>query len=229
VLDFGNSPLSPFISDIETEAADTRYVYVVRDDREQRRAAMASLRSGGFETRPFGTIQDFLDALSELKPGCLVLDLIVDGSSIPHLVRSLGDQRADFPMVVAIRQGEVASAVEAMKLGASDVIEAPLDYVLLPDLLDSIFTRLEQHSSRLKSARSAHKALRVLTPRESDILRGLSQGLNNKQLACHLGLSVRTVESYRASMMDQLSVTTLAAALRIAFEADIAPLFADAA
>lgn len=220
----GSASSYPFLSACEAGASDDRFVYIVLNDREERCATFVSLRSAGFEARSFGTIQDFIDACAGLTRGCVLLDFVSYGTRVAHLLSSLGDRRADFPTVAAIQQGDVVSAVRAIKLGAIDVVEVPPDYALLADLLDATFARLERGSSKREPVRNAREALRALTPRETDILRGLAEGLNNKQLAHRLGLSVRSVETNRASMMDRLQVPTLAAALRIAFEADVVPL-----
>jgi two-component system response regulator FixJ len=201
-----------------------RPVYVLDEDRVTRRETVTWLRDHGFEPRPYLASQDLLDDLSSIRPGCVLVGTLSPEAGLAALIRALDGRLADFPVVVSILPGDVASAVVAMKLGASDVIERAMDRAFLPAVLDPIFEKLRCHSITASIAANAQDALRVLSPREQDILSGVVEGLSSKQIAAILGLNTRTVEMSRSKMMQRLQARTLSDVLRLAFRAGIAPL-----
>jgi two-component system response regulator FixJ len=161
-----------------------------------------------------------LDNISHLPPGCLLLGKLNSGFNALRLIKSLGERIAEFPVVITAFHGDVAAAVQAMKLGASDVLESPFDREVIPAMLGSIFASLQERSIKMTSARRAKSLVQSLSPREREVLTCLVGGFCNKSIARRMGLSLRTVEMYRANMMDRLQVKHLADALRLAFAAD---------
>jgi two-component system response regulator FixJ len=201
-----------------------RPVYVLDEDRVSRRETVTWLRDHGFEPRPYLASQDLLDDLSAIRPGCVLVGLLCPEAGFAALIRALDGRLADFPVVVSILPGDVASAVMAMKLGASDVIERAMDHAFLPAVLDPIFEKQRCHFISAGIAANAQDILRVLSPREQDILSGIVEGLSSKQIAGMLGLNTRTVEMSRGKMMQRLQARTLSDVLRLAFRAGVATL-----
>jgi len=201
-----------------------RPVYVLDKDRVTRRETVTWLRDHGFEPRPYLASQDLLDDLSAIRPGCVLVGALCAETGFAPLIRALDGRLADFPVVVSILPGDVTSAVQAMKLGASDVIERAMDRALLPAVLDPIFEKQRCHFISAGIAASAQDILRVLSPREQDILSGVVEGLSSKQIAAMLGLNTRTVEMSRSKMMQRLQARTLSDVLRLAFRAGVATL-----
>jgi two-component system response regulator FixJ len=122
------------------------------------------------------------------------------------------------PVVMLTGNGDIALAVQAMKAGAVDFLAKPIERALLLDAIDRAFARIDTAEGALEEA-EACRQVDLLTPRERDVLEGLAQGLPNKTIAYDLGISSRTVEVHRASIMSKLGVRTLAETLRIAFAA----------
>ncbi len=199
-----------------------RIVYVVDDDPAVRRSLERLLVAADFRVVSYATPTEFLDAAAGLPAGCVVLDLRMPEMNGLEMQARLVKMRPDLPIIVVTGQGDVQSAVRAMKAGAVDFIEKPYSD-------DSLITAVESAvagsgRSGETDERAAVAALfRTLSPRERQVLEGLMAGRSNKVIAYDLNISVRTVEVHRARMMDRLGVRQLAEAVRIAILAKLAP------
>jgi two-component system response regulator FixJ len=107
-----------------------------------------------------------------------------------------------------------------MRAGAINFLEKPYEKEALIKALEEAFARLEGSNLKEMAASEAKVRLACLTGREQDVLDGLMAGYPNKTIAYDLGISPRTVEIYRANMMEKLRVRSLAEALRIGFAAE---------
>lgn len=172
--------------------------------------------------RGFRTGDAFLEEVPELEPGVILLDFHMPGTSgLDVLERIHKDPR--FVTVVLTGQGNVSLAVLAMKAGALDFIEKPYEAELLLRVIDTAFARLDEDNQEAARIDIAKAKIARLSPRETDVLRGLIEGRSNKIIAYDLDISPRTVEIYRANLMDKLEVRSLSEALRIAFAAGLFP------
>jgi two-component system, LuxR family, response regulator FixJ len=192
-----------------------RTIYVLDDDAAVRRSLEQLLDAAGFRTVSFETPATFLNAAPSLAPGCLLLDVRmpdIDGLEIQGRMNDLG---IALPVIIVTGQGDVQSAVRAMKAGAVDFIEKPFDDATLFAAIEGAFTRTKP-SDRLPEAEEAARRIAALSPREREVLDALVGGQSNKIIAFDLGLSVRTVEVHRARMMDRLGVRQLGEAVRLA-------------
>jgi FixJ family two-component response regulator len=206
-----------------SKAAETHYVYVVDDDRDVRRSLSFMLGAAETRSHPFGSGADFLDALPDLDPGCVLLDLRMPQMDGFQVMAELRRREVDWPIIVMTGHGEVPVAVRAMKQGAVDFIEKPFAEEALLGCLSTAFTILGDRESASRRRRAARERVDQLTTRETEVLEGLLAGESNKQLAQRLGISLRTVEMHRGNMMDRLEVANLAEALTLAIEAGLNP------
>ncbi|TRW16671.1 response regulator transcription factor [Glacieibacterium frigidum] len=202
----------------------SRIVYIVDDDAVVRASLAFFLKAAGFATRSYASGRDFIADVTSLRLGCILLDVRMPDFDGFDVLAALGDRTSAMPAIVMTGHGDVATAVRAMKLGASDFLEKPCDEDEMIATLERAFVVLEDHALDMTSQDAARAIIARLTQREHDVLHGLIEGRSNKVLAYELGLSVRTVEMHRASMMDRLGVRTLPDALRIAFRAGILPI-----
>jgi len=207
----------------EEIALDSHYVYVVDDDRDVRRSLSFMLGASDVRSHPFGSGEDFLDAIPDLQPGCILLDLRMPQMDGFHVMTELAKREIDWPVIVMTGHGEVPVAVRAMKLGAIDFIEKPFSEEALLASFGNAFLLLDEREATSKRRREARERVTQLTSRETDVLRGLLAGESNKQLAQRLGISLRTVEMHRGNMMERLEVASLAEALKLALEAGLEP------
>lgn len=202
----------------DLESAPSRPpVALVDRDPAARRAMAAFLEGRGFRVLAFASGGAFLAARPAEPPSCLLLDV---GSAI-DVLRALAD-RDDAPAAVVLAgRGEVALAVEAMKLNAADVIERPCPPGVLLRALEQAAVLRGQANAAREEANEARALIDALPPRHRQILAGMVAGSANKVIAFQLGLSVRTVEAYRARLLARLGVRSTAEAIRIAVAAGL--------
>lgn len=199
-------------------------VYVVDDDREVRRSLSFMLGTADLNSRPFGSGLDFLEALDDLKSGCILLDIRMPQVDGFHVMSELAQKHIEWPVIVMTGHGEVSVAVRAMKLGAVDFIEKPFEESVLLSSLERAFALLKDRGETADRKHRAQERVNALTGREKEVLQGLMSGMANKLLARRLDISLRTVEMHRANMMDRLGVNSLAEALTLAVQAGVDPL-----
>jgi two-component system response regulator DctR len=178
-------------------------VHVVDDEAPLRSAIALLARSAGLATQLYASAEEFLERGEAAAPCCLVLDVRMPGMSGLDLLERLQRHGAAVPVIVMTGHGEVAMAVRAMKAGAVDFIEKPFGDEALLELVHGALALSARGGSRTAERTLARERLGRLTPREAEILRGIVQGLLNKQIADRLGLSTRTVELHRAHIMDK--------------------------
>ncbi len=200
-----------------------RTIYIIDDD-DAVRASLHSLLSVHSDRviRSYRSGDAFLNEVGELDPGVVLLDFHMPGSSGLEVLAALGHS-ARFVPIILTGQGSIATAVQAIKAGAIDFVEKPYDAETLADAIDNAFAHLEQGGEVEARIQKAKAKIALLSPRETDTLKGLIEGQSNKIIAYELDISPRTVEIYRANLMEKLDVRSLSEALRIAFAAGMVP------
>src|SRR6202048_5157415 len=197
-----------------------RAVYILADDAAVLRSLERLLSSANFEPITFERPDLFLTAAKTFKTGCVLLDVRLPGISGLDVQTQLGRMRNDLPIIVMTAQGDVQTAVRAMKAGAIDFLEKPYsDHALLGSIEAALAK--ENPSDRNSEMADAVQRITALSPREREVLEGLMDGRPNKVIAYHLGISVRTVEVHRARMMERLGMRQLADALRLGIMAKL--------
>jgi two-component system, LuxR family, response regulator FixJ len=193
-------------------------IFVVDDDSAVRDALKLLLRSVGHAVETYGSAQEFLDAYSEDRPGCLVLDIRMPGMSGLELQQRLNEKHSILPIIFITGHGDVPMAVEAMQAGAVDFIQKPFRD---QDLIDRINQALEKDGSNraaLGERNDIRRRLETLTPREREVLDLVVHGKANKVIAGDLKLSQRTVEIHRARVMEKMQASSLAHLVRMVLE-----------
>lgn len=201
-----------------------RNLYIVDDD-DVVRASLQSLMAtrAAIAIYGFGSGDAFLEVVGELDAGCLLLDLHMPGTSGLDVLRTISTRELPFKTIILTGQGDITLAVQAMKAGAMDFLEKPCDHHSLFKSVDLAFAQLERSAIETARINDARLKLASLSPRELDVLKGLIDGRSNKVIAHDLDISPRTVEIYRAKLMEKLDVRSLSEALRIAFAAGLLP------
>ena len=198
-----------------------RIVHVIDDDAAVRRALVRLLRSEGLEAVTYETAQAVLNAAPSLSSGCILLDLQMPGMDGLELLGRLGELGIELPVIVVTGHGDVPTAVRAMKAGAVDFIEKPIDETQLFAAIDAALAE-KKFAVRDRVVASATERMVLLSPRERQVLEAIAVGRPSKLIAYDLGISVRTVEVHRAHMLDRLGVRNMAEAIRIAVMATLA-------
>jgi two-component system response regulator FixJ len=194
--------------------ATKRTVYVLDDDDAVLRSLGRLLSSVNFEPITFDRPDVFLAAAKTFKTGCVLLDVRLPGMSGLEVQAQLHKMRNDLSVIVMTGQGDIHTAVRAMKAGAVDFLEKPYSDHALLKAIEAAFAK-ENRVDRNSEVEDAVRRLAILSPREREVLNGLLAGQPNKLIAYQLGLSVRTVEVHRARMMERLGLRQLAEAIRL--------------
>jgi FixJ family two-component response regulator len=176
------------------------------------------LRSVGQAVETFSSGPEFVDAYTEDRPGCLVLDIRMPGMSGLELQQKLNERHSILPIIFITGHGDVPMAVEAMQAGAVDFIQKPFRD---QDLIDRINQALEKDANNraaLGERNDIRRRLETLTPREREVLDLVVHGKANKVIAGDLKLSQRTVEIHRARVMEKMQASSLAHLVRMVLE-----------
>jgi FixJ family two-component response regulator len=193
---------------------DRPLVVIVDDDAAVRMSIEELMLSVGIDAAGFGSTRELLEAKLPERPGCMVLDVRMPGSSGLDLQQHLaatGDAR---PIIFLTGHGDIPMSVQAMKAGAIDFLTKP---VRDQSLLDAVTLGIERDLAQRASARVTKlQADRygTLSPRERQVLRLVAQGRLNKQIAFDLGISEVTVKLHRSSVMRKMAANTVGELIR---------------
>ena len=194
----------------------TPLIHVVDDDESLRTALLRLLTAAGFEARGYASTGEFLLHPQPDRPGCVLLDVRLPGPSGLDLQDAMRDHAIDLPIIFLTGHADVRTSVRAMKSGAVDVLEKPVDRDTLLGALARALAR-DMHGRTLRDQSHELRArFALLTPRERDIFDRVIDGKGNKTIADELGIAERTVKVHRSQMMIKLGVGSSAELGRLA-------------
>jgi two-component system response regulator FixJ len=188
---------------------------LIDDQRAVREALAEMLSVFGFTVQTYTSADSFL-AASRPEPGCIVADVRMPGTDGIELTRELARRRICLPVVLISGHADVPMAVAAIKAGAEDFIEKPLDDAQLVAAINRGIARLFEQQSQQKSVETLHAQFARLTPRQVEIFDFVAAGHTSQVIASKLNISVRTVESYRAEIMEKMQAESVAVLVRLA-------------
>jgi two-component system response regulator FixJ len=197
-------------------------VHVIDDDEGVREGLCALLDAKGHVAQPHASCEAFLNSFSADSTLCVVADLRMPGMGGLDLQSHLLKNEIDLPFIVITGHGDVSSAVRALKSGAADFIEKPIDGKAFIAAVERAVVARRANRAQLAASHLAHDRVAALTPRERDVLRHLVQGSPNKIIAHQLSISPRTVENHRARLMVKMQADSVAELVRIALAAGVA-------
>jgi len=196
-------------------------VYVIDDDAAMRDSLEFLLDSSGFDVTLFESAQHFLDALPGLAFGCIVSDVRMPGIDGIELLKHMKAAGSRFPILIMTGHGDVPLAVEAMKLGAVDFLEKPFEDERLTTMIESAARQAEPAAKTEAATQEIVARVASLSPRERQVMDGLTAGLSNKLIAREYDISPRTIEVYRANVMTKMSANSLSELVRLAMRAGV--------
>jgi RNA polymerase sigma factor (sigma-70 family) len=185
-------------------------VFIVDDDPSIRFAMQALMDSVNLQHEIFASADEFLEKVTDQRPGCLVLDIRMPGLGGLELQEELLQRGNTVPIIFITGHGDVPMAVDAMQKGAVDFIQKPFrDQDLLDRIREALTTDKERREEQQKHAEVADRLAR-LTNREREVFDLVVTGKPNKVIAYELGVSQRTVEIHRARVMEKMQARSLA-------------------
>lgn len=196
-------------------------VFLLDDEPAVVRALERLLQSGGFVVQAWTCAAEFLAAHDALVPGCLVMDVRMPGMSGLELQRKLLDCGADRSIVFITGQGDIPTAVQAIKSGAVTLLTKPVERTQLLDAVREAISRDVARCARHRERNDVLGRLATLTPRERQVLELVAGGRLNKQIAAELGTAEKTVKIHRRRVMDKMQVRSSVALVRLLSQARI--------
>jgi two-component system response regulator FixJ len=189
-------------------------VALIEDDEAVLRSLKQLLQDHGVAVRAYASALNFLADDENWPPQCVVSDIRMPGMSGLELLRELKGRDIAIPVILITGHGDIAMAVQAIKQGAFDFIEKPFDdEQLRASIAQAIESgqraRVEQVGRELLVTRVAE-----LSPRQVEVMHLVADGFSNKEIAQKLAISPRTVENYRAWVMEKLDARNLADLVR---------------
>ncbi len=191
-------------------SANAGTVYVVDDDVAMRDSLGLLLGLKGFRTQMFANAENVLKAYSGDWFGCMLIDVRMPGMSGLELQAELRTRGCTVPIIIVTAYGDVHTAREALKGGAADFLEKPVDETVLCELVEAAMKLNRAQQLLVQQARGLERATE-LTGREKQVMDLLAAGFAVKQIAERLEISPRTVEVYKARLMQKLHARDLAA------------------
>jgi FixJ family two-component response regulator len=199
------------------------HVYLVDDDAAVRNALSLLLETVGLKARSFASPETFLEQVSGLTPGCLILDIRMPAISGLKLQEKLSIQGITWPTIVISGHGDIEACRRAFRNGAIDFLSKPVDEQDLIDAIQKGLRELEAAQQITAERAEAIALIGHLSMREQEVLEMIAKGLTTKQIANAFGLSPRTVESHRAAIAAKAGTSSTAELTRYWIEAQDAP------
>jgi len=189
-------------------------LHLIDDDEGVREGLTILLAEAGFMVRAYKSGTEFLDMLSGATSGVIISDIRMPGIDGLELQQRLKAAKHALPVIFITGHGDIQMAVQAIKAGASDFIEKPFDDQVLIDAVHAALRRSAPATAPLTHSEAADY-LATLTPREKEVLDCLVIGKLNKITAHELGMSIRTVETHRARIMQKMHARSLSELVRM--------------
>jgi two-component system response regulator FixJ len=195
-------------------------VFVIDDQPSIRHALGEMLSVFGYDVEAYESADSFLRALDPMRHGCVVADVRMPGMDGIELVRELARRQVLLPVVVISGHADVPMAVAAIKAGAEDFIEKPVDDVQLVAAINRGLARANEKQRLQERMEDVRSRFKRLTPREVEVFDLVVEGYTSEAIGARLGISTRTVEGYRVQIMDKMQAESVAALIRQAIRLD---------
>lgn len=194
---------------------DKSLIYVVDDDASVLDAVGVILRLEGFEVGCFRSGDQFLRAIAHAQPACIILDVHMPGKSGLDILGALNAGLYPAPVLIISGQGDIPMAVQAIKSGAVDFLEKPFDADALVERVRHAIQTQTGHEGAGDGTSREFPGVERLSVREREVLEQMLEGARDKEAGRELGISPRTVETHRKSIMGKLGARNTAELLRI--------------
>lgn len=194
----------------------TGHVLVVEDDPLVRRAVARLFRTAGYPVETFERVDAFLAAGEPPSPACVVLDLHFPVGNGFDVLERLAATETALSTVVLTAHGDVPTTVRAMKRGAVELLEKPIDNERLLRAVREGLARSARRAEELDRRRLLGERLEALSPRQREVFELVVAGLANKVIAARLGITEKTVKVHRGEVMRRMEADSLAELVRAA-------------
>ncbi len=195
-------------------------IHVVDDDPGVRRSLGLWLGFRNLAVREHDSAEHFLASIDAADHGCAIVDVRLGGMDGLQLQARMAERGIGLPLIFLTGHGDVPTARAALKAGAFDFLEKPVDNERLVALVEAALRTDEHRWEAAQQADRVQERLARLTPREREVMERVVAGRHNREIAVEMGISARTVEVYKARLMDKLDVRRIADLVRFAMRQD---------
>lgn len=201
--------------------SESRKVFIIDDDPSVRRSISFLLKSIGYTAESFNSAEEFLDLEDYKGQGCILLDIFMEGRSGLELQQEIAGKFFNLPIIYISGQGDIDMSVKALRTGALNFLQKPVDeQTLIPAIEEALNISL-QILNKNQEERHLQSLVDSLTARELQVFRQLITGMLNKQIAAELKIAEQTVKLHRGKITEKLGVKSVAELVRIAEKLNI--------
>jgi two-component system, LuxR family, response regulator FixJ len=195
--------------------SDKQIVHVIDDDPAILTSTAGFLTAKGFGVQTYASAQDFLETIGPHAAGCVVTDVHMPGISGIELVSKLKERGLVLPIIIVTAYADIFLGSEAMKQGAVGLLEKPFNNGALVEAIRRALAHRNEEAAVSPDTEIARARLSSLTGKEKEVLAGLLKGTPSKLIADELGLSIRTFETHRATVMSKMKAVSFTELVRI--------------
>ncbi len=198
-------------------------IFILDDDKAVRDSLKDLLESAGLSVETHGSGRAFLDTFDPRRGGCLLLDLRMPDMNGLEVQERLAAKGSTLPIIMVTAHGDIPMAVRAIKAGAANFIEKPFREEVILDSVRMAIEPGQETCAKAFPVDDIRARIGSLTPREREVLDQLIIGQPNKVAAFHLEISPRTVEIYRARVLEKMQARSLPHLVRMTLAAGLEP------
>ena len=195
-------------------------VFVIDDDSISRKAITMDLSEHGFHSQEFSTAQEFLNVIGPPVYGCLLLDFQLPGLNGIELQKLMIERQFNLPIVFVSEKANVSVATSALRDGALDLLEKPIDSEILVARVGEAFEIERKRFKKSKQEQQLKEGLDLLTSKELEVLPLIYQGYSLKQIANHFDFTIATASRHQSRIFDKLGVESSVQLIHLVQAAD---------
>jgi len=196
-------------------------IFLLDDDEEIRQSISLLLKSTGYEVETFASTEKFLEKENYNGAGCILLDVFLEGKTGLELQAEIETKFECLPIIFISGQANIPMSVEAMKKGAINFLQKPIDEKELFKAIEEAFERSNALITKQNDINRFKALINALTAREYEIFCYVITGVLNKQIAAELGIAEHTIKNHRLKITEKLGVKSVAEMIYIADKLNI--------
>jgi two-component system, LuxR family, response regulator FixJ len=193
-------------------------VFIVDDDEQVRKSLSFLIASAGFQAETYSSAEELLAAYDPRWPGCILLDIRMDGMGGLELQSELQTRGIRIPVIIISGFADVPSVVRAVKNGAVDVLEKPFQDEAL---LERVQAAIERDRQGRQTGTQLTTRIASLSTRQREVMQLLLTGKGTKEIARDLGISTKTLEKHRALVLTKMGVESVVELMRLVLAPDL--------
>lgn len=196
-------------------AAPEPTVFILDDEPAVRQSIKWLVESVSLNAETYESGEAFLERYDPSRPGCVLTDVRMPGIQGLRVIDTLRERGYPIPVIVMTGHGNVGTAVRAMKAGALDFLEKPVDEQVLLDVIETAIAHDRDHRRAISALEITLAKFETLTDRERAVMNHVANGNSNKEIARAMDISPKTVEAHRARVMEKMAAGSLAELVKL--------------